>query len=140
MFELPVFDPTRKPIIKDNKMSSGLVTLIQNCLRLNPAERPHWADIDFAKIKREKKDEVILQDIEPEKPEKEEIRLGSRKEAQRANSPEKSEKPKNQQIDIFLDSQKRAESPKKVSESLRKPSESYLNESLSKDISEARLK
>jgi hypothetical protein len=66
MFELPVFDPARKPIIKDSKMSSGLIVLIQNCLRLNPAERPRWADIDFGKIKREKKDEMIVQEIEPQ--------------------------------------------------------------------------
>lgn len=89
MFEVPVFDPARKPIIKDNKMSSGLISLIQSCLRLNPAERPKWADIDFSKIKREKKDEVMVHEVEPEQPERELVRLGSRKESVRAKSPEK---------------------------------------------------
>jgi serine/threonine protein kinase len=63
MFELPIFDPARKPIIKDTKMSSGLVQLINSCLRLNPAERPRWADIDFMRIKREKKDEVTVVNV-----------------------------------------------------------------------------
>lgn len=63
MFELPIFDPSRKPIIKDTRMSSGLVSLISSCLRLNPSERPRWSDIDFSRIKREKKEEVVVSTV-----------------------------------------------------------------------------
>ncbi len=45
--EVPVFDPTRKPILVKNKLSPGMYDLIMRCLSLTPANRPSWNDINL---------------------------------------------------------------------------------------------
>ncbi len=46
MREVPVFDPTRKPILDKHKLSPGMIDLISRCLSLTPANRPSWKDIN----------------------------------------------------------------------------------------------
>jgi len=45
--EVPVFDPTRKPILAKDKLSPGMHDLITRCLSLTPANRPSWSDINI---------------------------------------------------------------------------------------------
>lgn len=40
--EIPVFDPSKKPIISKDKISVGMNQLIIKCLDLNPANRLTW--------------------------------------------------------------------------------------------------
>ena len=44
--EVPVFDPTRKPILDKKRLSPGMMDLISRCLSLTPANRPGWKDIN----------------------------------------------------------------------------------------------
>lgn len=45
--EVPVFDPTRKPLLDKNKLSPGMLDLITRCLSLTPTNRPSWTDINL---------------------------------------------------------------------------------------------
>jgi len=45
--DIPVFDPTRKPILNKSYFSPGMLDLISRCLSLTPSNRPFWKDINL---------------------------------------------------------------------------------------------
>ena len=63
--ELHIFDPSKKPVVSKDKLSSGMTQLIIRCLDLTPGSRPKWSDINLREIE---KFAVIIEEIE-DKPE-----------------------------------------------------------------------
>ena len=45
--EVPIFDPSRKPVLSRDRLSVGMSQLILRCLDSSPAVRPKWADINL---------------------------------------------------------------------------------------------
>jgi serine/threonine protein kinase len=48
--DIPAFDPTRKPILNKSLFSPGMLSLVNRCLSLTPANRPSWAEINIQEI------------------------------------------------------------------------------------------
>lgn len=40
--ELPIFDPSKKPVVNKDRISTGMTQLIIKCLSLDPNLRPRW--------------------------------------------------------------------------------------------------
>ena len=48
--EVPIFNPSRQPVLKKDMISMGMSTLINRCLDLAPLNRPKWSDINLRDI------------------------------------------------------------------------------------------
>lgn len=88
--EVPIFDPAKKPVLSKDKLSDGMIALINRCLDQNPAKRPKWSEINLKDIE---KFAVMIEDVREDKNEREEIRLWSR-ENKRSEKSRTSEKKK----------------------------------------------